>query len=329
MAAVQPQQLVRVLGDFEQLGPAVEANWDQLVARSSDVAFMTLEWQREWWRAFGGDRLLLVVAERNGEPSAIAPLFASDGMLFLVGSDGSDYLDFIGELDAVTLATMLQAAARELTEFVGVGLYHVPSRSRTTSLLPQVAEILGLKLFREGGMAAPYADLGDPARVQHLLERRSVRKAEARMRRAGPLALRTATESEYGEWLELFFEQYTARWQVAGEEPVVGEDARTFYRAIIPRGLLGGWLGFAMLEWRDAPAAFDISLRRGERHMSYLSSLDPAIREHSPGKVLQRYLVKAALEAGARVYDLGLGDEEFKLNDASDVDEVGNWFLYP
>lgn len=324
----ETQPAVRVLDDFEELGP-LAGHWDGLLARSTDVVFLTLEWQREWWRAFGGDRLLLVVAEEAGEPRAIAPLFATGEMLFLVGSDGSDYLDFIGDPPADTLAAMLGAATRELPECVGIGLYHVPLRSRTTSLLPAVAQRLGLKLFREGGMSAPYADLGDPARVQHLLARRSVRKAEARMQRAGPLRLRTATAEELDEWLELFFEQYTARWQVAGEDPVVGEDARSFYRAIVPRGLRAGWLGFVMLEWRGAPAAFDISLRRGDRHISYLSSLDPSIREHSPGKVLQRYVVKAAVEAGARVYDLGLGDEEYKLRDASGVDEVANWFLYP
>jgi CelD/BcsL family acetyltransferase involved in cellulose biosynthesis len=328
VVAAETQPAVRIIGDFEALGPVAD-RWNDLLSRSTDVVFMTLDWQREWWRAFGGDRLLLAVAERDGEPSAIAPLFATDEMLFLVGSDGSDYLDFIGDPDAATLAAMLDAATRELPECVGVGLYHVPLGSRTTSMLPRVADLLGLKLFREGGMAAPYADLGDPARVQHLLARRSVRKAEAKMQRVGPLRLRTATEVDLDEWLERFFEQYTARWQSGGEDPVVGEDARSFYRAIVPSGLRAGWLSFAMLEWRGAPAAFDISLRRGDRHISYLSSLDPSIREHSPGKVLQRYMVKAAVEAGARVYDLGLGDEEYKLRDASGVDEVANWFLYP
>jgi len=250
-------------------------------------------------------------------------------MLFLVGSGGSDYLDFVGEPDEATLARMLDAARRALPEFLGIGLYHLPLRSRTTSLLPGVAERLGLELHCEGGMSAPYVDLSDPARVAQMLGRRSVRKEEARMERAGPLRIRTATDDELDEWLELFFEQHSARWRAAGEEGIAREDARSFYRAIVHSGKRAGWLRFTMLEWRGAPAAFDISLLRGARQITYLVSRDPSIHDYSPGRVLQRHVVKAALEAGVRFFDFGLGDEEYKLLNASGVDEVANWFLYP
>ena len=267
-----------------------------------------------------------MLAERDGAVCAIAPLFAAKEMLFLVGSDGSDYIDFIGELDEATLAAMLDAARRELSDCVGVGLYHIPLRSRTTSLLPGVAELMGLKLFREGGMRAPYAELDDPLRVRELVARRSLRKAEARMQRAGPLRFALAAAEELDEWLELLFEQYGARW---GDAEIVDEDARSFYRAIVHRGHREGWLSFSMLEWRGVPVAFDITLIRGERHLSYMSSRDPSISEHSPGKILQRHVVKAAVDAGARVFDYGLGEEQYKLDDASGVEEVANWFLYP
>jgi CelD/BcsL family acetyltransferase involved in cellulose biosynthesis len=323
--ATETQIAIRVLNDFDELGGAAGA-WNGLLAGSTDVVFLTLEWQREWWRAFGDEQLLLVVAERDGAPCAIAPLFAAEEMLFLVGSDGSDYLDFIGELDEATLAAMLEAARRELSDCVGVGLYHVPLRSPTTSLLAGVAERMGFKLFREGGMKAPYSVLDDPLRVKQLIARRSLRKAESRMERAGALRFATAAEHELDGWLELLFEQYAARW---GDAEAVGENARSFYDAIVHRGHREGWLNFSMLEWRDAPAAFDITLVRGERHLSYLSSREPTISEHSPGRILQRYVVKAAVDAGARIFDYGLGDEEYKLRDATGVEEVANWFLYP
>jgi CelD/BcsL family acetyltransferase involved in cellulose biosynthesis len=319
---------VRVLQDFED--PALHpARWDRLVASATDVVFLTLDWQREWWRAFGSEneRLLLLVAERDGEPCAIAPLFVEKEMLFLVGSDGSDYLDFIGQLDEPVLTALLDAARGVVGDFAGVGLYHVPRTSRTTSLLPRVAEGLGLELCCEGEGTAPFADLTDPDRVTHLVARRGLRKAEARMRRAGPFVARAATTGELDEWLELFFAQHALLW--SSRDGWRRPEARSFLRAIVHAGHARGWLRFSMLEWQGRPAAFEITLVRGERHLSYLGSRDTSIDRYSPGAVLQAQAVKAALATGARRWDFGLGEEAYKLRDASGVAEVANWFLYP
>jgi CelD/BcsL family acetyltransferase involved in cellulose biosynthesis len=90
-----------------------------------------------------------------------------------------------------------------------------------------------------------------------------------------------------------------------------------------------GWLRMTMLEWRDAPAAFDISLLHGERRLSYLVARDQSIRDHSPGRVLIRALAAAALDEGARVLDFGLGEEDYKVRNAAEASPVANWSLYP
>jgi CelD/BcsL family acetyltransferase involved in cellulose biosynthesis len=193
--------------------------------------------------------------------------------------------------------------------------------------LPSVADRLGLVLHHEGEMSAPYADLTDEARVEHLTRRRTLRKAQARMRRLGPLSVRTPAPAELDEWLELFLAQHALRWP--GESGLQRDEARAFCRAIIHAGTRGGWLGFTMLEWQGRPAAFEITLIRGARHLSYVGSRDTTLDAYSPGAVLQAHVVGSALEAGARYYDFGLGEEAYKLSDASGVTTVANWFLYP
>jgi CelD/BcsL family acetyltransferase involved in cellulose biosynthesis len=318
----------RIVTDFED--PALRrARWDTLVSSSTDVVFLTFAWQREWWRAFGGpaERLLIVLAERDGALCAVAPLFAAKEMLFLVGSDGSDYLDFIGQLDEPLLVSMLDAARRELPEFAGVGLYNVPRTSPTTTLLPGATRRLGLQLHSGEQLSAPYADLSDPQRVAHLLARRGLRKAEARMRRDGPLRARVAAEPELEEWLELFFAQHAELWP-AGDGWQRAE-ARAFMRAIVHTGGREGWLRLTMLEWQERPAAFEITLIRGARHLSYLGSRDRSLDHFSPGAVLQAHGVRAAIEDGAQRWDFGLGEEPYKLRDASGTVDVANWFMYP
>jgi CelD/BcsL family acetyltransferase involved in cellulose biosynthesis len=328
MTSVAAGTHVRVLPRFDEAA-AHATPWDRLVSRSPDVVFMTFSWQREWWRAFSTEReqLLLVLAERDDELCAVAPLFASKEMLLLVGSGGSDYLDIIGAPDERTLTAMLDCARRELPEFAGIGLYHVPRRSPTTALLPGVAQRLGLDVYCEGEQTAPYADLADPERVRHLVARRGLRKAESRMRRDGPLRTRRATAPELEEWLELFFAQHASVWNE--EQGFKRADARAFCRAIVHVGHDEGWLRFAMLESAERPAAFEITLRRGARHLSYVGSRDTALDHYSPGAVLQAHNVQAAMAEGARRWDFGLGAEPYKLRDASGLAEVANWFMYP
>jgi CelD/BcsL family acetyltransferase involved in cellulose biosynthesis len=321
--------IVRLFDTFEEL-PVDAASWDRLLAcGSTDVVFLTLEWQRIWWENYRGERLLLITADEEGEPTALAPLFVLGDMLFLVGSGDSDYLDFIGDLDEATLAAMLAAACRELPDFAGIRLYHLPVASKTTALLPGVAARLGLELHPEGGMSAPYLDLTDAERVRQVVERRKLRKEENRMRRGGAMRFRSATMEDLDLWLEEFFAQHTARWAAAGEQGLDRSDIRSFCRAIAHTGQARGWLRFTMLEWCDRPAAFDITLTRGSRHLSYLVSRDASLRAYSPGKLLEAHVIKEALGAGARCYDFGLGDEEYKLAHATGVAEVANWALWP
>ena len=179
---------IRVLDDLD--APELEGKrWNALLAAGpTDVVFLTQEWQRLWWQARGDERLTIVLAERDGEQLALAPLFAVEGSISLVGSGGSDYLDFIGRPDEALLASMIEAARDATPGFAAIELYHVPVESPTTALLPGVAARLGLELHREEASGGPWADLTDSELVERLTARRSIRKEEARMRPRRPAA---------------------------------------------------------------------------------------------------------------------------------------------
>ena len=328
-AAAATDLRLRVLDDFA--APGLDpSRWNGLLARSAtDVVFLTHEWQRLWWRERGDEQLLIVFAERDGGETAIAPLFAVEGSISLVGSGGSDYLDFIGRPDEAALASMLAAAREAAATFSGIELYHVPLDSPTTALLPGVAERLGLEMHREDAPGAPFADLGDAELVERLTARRSVRKEEARMRRAGDMRVRVAATEELEALVELFLEQHAARWLPVGEQSFDRAGSRDLVRSAVRAGDRDGWARLTVLEWQGQPAAIDISLIRGSTQLSWLVSRDPAIREHSPGRVLRAHVVREAVEAGMRRFDFGLGEEEYKLRDASGVRQLANWFLYP
>src|SRR5437773_11877279 len=89
----------RVLSGFDdpKFGPE---QWEQLLAaQNCDIVYLTWQWQRAWWETFIGGDLLLILAERDGTPVALAPLYYDSGMIYLVGTGfESGYLDFVGNI---------------------------------------------------------------------------------------------------------------------------------------------------------------------------------------------------------------------------------------
>jgi len=70
-------------------------------------------------------------------------------MVFFVGSGGSDYLDFVGQIpDASVLAAMLQAARRAVPDFVGFRFYHILDGSPTVGLLREAANTSTLRSMK-------------------------------------------------------------------------------------------------------------------------------------------------------------------------------------
>jgi CelD/BcsL family acetyltransferase involved in cellulose biosynthesis len=100
-------------------------------------------------------------------------------------------------------------------------------------------------------------------------------------------------------------------------------------RAVVLAGQRDGWARLTLLEWRGKAAAIDISLTRGSTQLTWLVSRDPAIRDYSPGRVLRAHVIREAVRARRSRFDFGLGEEDYKLRDASGVVELANWFLYP
>ena len=112
-----------------ELLPAIASverdQWQRLLARSdSDVVFLTREWQQAWWDSYGRGTLLLAAARRNNDIVALASLFSQEGMVYFVGSGGSDCLDFIGDItDPEILDALLTTVRGHVDDFIGFRLF--------------------------------------------------------------------------------------------------------------------------------------------------------------------------------------------------------------
>src|SRR5262245_18364060 len=185
--------------------------WSRLLSSGeTDTVFLTWSWQRAWWDVFGRGQLLLAFVERNGEPVAVAPLFCDAGMVFFVGSGGSDYVDFVGDTsEEGVLDALLDAARSAAKDFVGFRFYQVPDRSRTPGRLQRAAEALGLAFFEEGKLAAPVLEIPHAAAALAAANMKSLLRHERGLAKSGTLNTRHMHEpATMRRYLNDFFQQH-------------------------------------------------------------------------------------------------------------------------
>jgi CelD/BcsL family acetyltransferase involved in cellulose biosynthesis len=308
--------------------------WEGLAAAGhTDTVFQTWHWQKAWWETFSRGRLLLTVAARGGRPVALAPLFADGGMAFFIGSGGSDYLDFVGDTsDPAVLDALLVTVREQVPGFLGFRFYLVPDESPTGVRLREAACRLGLVCHEEGDLSAPVLDLNDPPGAGlAAAAKKSLVRHERNLQRDGELSVRSLRRGEeILPHLEEFFQQHVARWAVTPHpSPFHDPRQRAFYRRLCEVAGAAGWLRFTRVDWDGKPAAFHFGFCRGGSYLWYKPSFAVELARRSPGEVLLRRLLLAAVAEGADAFDFGLGDEAFKHRFASRVRRVRTWGLYP
>jgi CelD/BcsL family acetyltransferase involved in cellulose biosynthesis len=320
----------RLLDGFDD--PSIDKMvWRQLLGRShTNTVFLTPWWQKTWWEVFQRGTLLLLGVFRGSELVCIAPFFSDAGMVFFVGSGGSDYLDFIGDAqDAGVLVELIEKATDLAPGFVGFRFFHVPDNSGTGLALQEAARRLGLKCFDEGELPAPTVDLtltGDG-----VAKKKSLLRHQRFFEREGKLVVRHfSSPGDIIPRLEHFFEQHIARWTATPYPSLFLDPAqRRFYRELAESASGHSWLRFTEVNWNGNPIAFHFGFHFRQSYMWYKPAFDINLAKRSPGEVLIRSLLLAAIEEGASTFDLGLGAEAFKQRFATETRIVRTWGLYP
>jgi CelD/BcsL family acetyltransferase involved in cellulose biosynthesis len=275
----------------------------------------------------------VITARRDGRAVALAPFFVDGGMIFFVGSGGSDYLDFIGDVSDPAVLDGLLGTARDLArDCVGMRLYHVPDRSRTGRLLADSARRFGWECFEEGSLPAPaLTSEHDPAALPQAAVKQSLVRHERWFAREGKLEIEHASDpAAVLPHLDAFFEQHVARWAATPHPSLFHDPAqRRFYRLLTTAGAEAGWLRFTQVRWNGAPVAFHFGFCYRGSFLWYKPTYDVALARRSPGEVLLRNLLLQAAREGAHTFDFGLGDEAFKHRFATRINTVQTWGLYP
>ena len=321
-------RVLTTLESLEMLRPA----WDELLSQYPQSSiFSTWEWLAPWWRAFGADQQLHVLAfeDVSSRLVGLAPLsisaHATLGKKWKVlrlmgdGSGDSDNLDVPvvpACADDVVLSLLRylddQSALWDFCEF-----NTLPADSWVANRLISLLEEEGWSYYTHQKprccIALPedweayLAGLSSKMRKDYKYSSRKLEK------KPGTRIYRCSENADLLTCLEELFELHQKRWQSSGQPGSFSfVNRRRFYQELSTVLLERNWLEFWLLEIDGKTVAADYGFRYCDTVYALQSGFDLAYEANSPGFYLKGRMLKALIESRVRRYDFLEGYTESK-----------------
>jgi CelD/BcsL family acetyltransferase involved in cellulose biosynthesis len=279
--------------------------------------FVLPAWLQLWKKHFGNaSRLFIVTIRHAGRPIGIAPLWAQDKTVRLIGeSEVCDYLDF------VVVAEKAPEFYRLLLDYLkreGIARLQVaPVRSDSSvfaALLP-VAEEMGCKIVREP-IGVSFA-LELPSSWDHYLEllsgkeRHEIRRKFRRLYEAGDIRYRAVDEiSAVRSATETFIALFRSNRR--DKAAFMNQQMNLFFHDLALELARDGILRLFFLELGGKAIASVMCFDYRSTMYLYNNGYDLRYRALSPGLLCKVLSIKESIQSGKKTYDLLKGSEAYK-----------------
>jgi CelD/BcsL family acetyltransferase involved in cellulose biosynthesis len=142
---------------------------------------------------------------------------------------------------------------------------------------------------------------------------RDLRQAASRAEAAGGVRIETADADTLQSMLDNLFRLHEARWRSRGEPGVLADPAvRAFHRDAAPALAAEGMLRLYRMRIGDTVAAVYYGFASGSRSYAYIGGFDPEMPRLSPGALILRHAIGAAIAEDCAEFDFLRGGEAYK-----------------
>jgi len=310
---------------------ALRDGWNELWERSPerDNPFLSHEWLRAWWDAFGSGRQLLVLRLTDGgRLVALAPLMVMSSryhgapirVVSLIANDHTNRSEFIlSERPAECVRAVLEHLKRSDERWDMLDFDFLPRTSATLREIERSASDLELRFGTKPSYRSPYIPLADDwstywgAREGRF--RRNLKNRETRLAKLGKVELEEWPESVGPTLLDELFEVGERSWKggaQAGTALGSTPELRRFYGRLAELTHPKGWLSLHVLRLDGKAIAFHYSLMLRGTVGLLKTEYDLEYRPYSPGHQIQKRVLRSLYDKGFREFDFLGPDMEWK-----------------
>ena len=311
-----------VSASFDELA----ADWNRIYeSMPTSSAFDSLEWNRVWWKHFGGDSELMLrsLVRRDGSVSLIAPMKLDsehdEGVCtFLGGTDLVDYLGFKHdeELETADVQALLQSLYDD-NDVTALVLESLPEDSQTIQAVKKVAGGIGWEIHVWDEGVAPRVEL--PANVDAYYasltkkHRHELRRKLRRLHSAGEIEqIEISKPSDVADRMGDFIDLH--RGSSIDKQEFMTPERERFFREIAVILAEQDVTRLYFLELNGESVATSLAFKVGNTKYLYNSGYLPERSWLAVGLLNHAINILASIEEGIKVYDFMRGDERYKYH---------------
>lgn len=155
------------------------------------------------------------------------------------------------------------------------------------------------------------------------------KKAKQLSESGGPVHVKRAADSvTLNKYLDAFFEQKAIAQKIGRlPNPFADDLIQKFLKTSSQLALnkTNGLHVYGLMAG-ERVCAVSMSIRNGPSNSGFASSYSEALKSYSPGKILEREILRLRHTEGVREFDFGLGDDVYKLEWTEPIDLYDNYY---
>lgn len=289
---------------------SVEPDWRELAADAAAPPFLGPEWIRAWVDAFGGGDLRLHTVRRDGRLVAVAPLLRHDHHDLVSPANWHTPLWAPLALDDAAARALARSVHTDRPRRLELRCLD-PDLPSTRSFLRELRSLGYRALPERHDRLSPTARLeGDwEAYSQRLGRRRraDIRRGESRLAELGTVSIElhravADLDTKLREGLEI----ESSGWKGRSHSAIASSaETEAFYARVARDAAEKGSLLLVFIRLDDRPIAFSFNLQEHGTVYGLKMGYDESFRTYGPGILMMKAVVSAALDGGARAFDLG------------------------
>ena len=302
---------------------ALEEKWKKVTLLSNHTVFQTWEWLSTWWKYFGqGKRLLILLAEEDGEIKGIAPLMYSvyskfgirEGIIEFIGSQHSGYNDLI-------LATEYEECIKNFIDYLNnlnenwnyANLADIPENAKSIDILSKMSKV---SLAHQSFFTRLPNSNEDLLEWINRKDRKEIRRNLRRLEddNLTPNLVDYSHTESLTDGLNTLKTLHQERWKTKGGFSGMFTDPRfgEFVHDVAGCFSQKGWLGLYSLELSGKPVGSLCGFKYMSKYYAYLEGLDSEYLKYSIGNLLFVDTMAKCIQEGIVEFDFLWGTDFYK-----------------